>query len=102
MGQGKRPFASQQALFDLDGAQSIKTMHKANENTSIAQSQDSSKRVRILQGHPSNGRAPADNSESSVVSEEGRGSKRSGHMPKSVGVRVEDNQGMNCSSEGSS
>jgi hypothetical protein len=42
-GQGKRPYAVPQALFDLDGAQSVKTTHKANDNASGDQSQESSK-----------------------------------------------------------
>ena len=87
-GQGKRPYASPQALFDLDGAQSVKTMHEANDNASGDRSQDSSKRVRISEGTKPTNKPSTDHSESSVVSDEGRGSKRSGHTPTSVGVRT--------------
>ena len=37
-----------------------------------------------------------------MVSDEGRSSKRSGHTPPSVGVRVEDSQDMDYSSEDTS
>ena len=99
-GQGKRPFASPQALFDLDGAHSIKTMHEANESGSTEQSQDSSKRVRISQEQTYHEKKPTDTSVTSVVSDEGRGSKRSGHTPISVGVRDDsDGEELDFSSE---
>ena len=88
-GQGKRAYAAPQALFDLDGAQSIKTMHEANDNASGDQSQESSKRVRISKEVVSSDKTMTDNSENSVVSEEDRESRRSGHTPTSVGVRVD-------------
>jgi hypothetical protein len=84
-GQGKRPFASPQALFDLDGAQSIKTMHEANEGGSVDRSQDSSKRVRIMQADPPKEKT-TDTSVNSVVSDDGH-IPRSGDTPTSVGVR---------------
>ena len=89
-GQGKRAYAAPQVLFDLDGAQSIKTMHKANDNTSGDQSQESSKRVRISKEVVFSDKTMTDNSENSVVSEEDRESRRSGHTPTSVGVRVDE------------
>lgn len=88
-GQGKRAYAAPQALFDLDGAQSVKTMHEANDNASGDQSQESSKRVRISKETKSSDKTMTDNSVSSVVSDEGRGRQRSGHTPPSVGVRVD-------------
>ena len=88
-GQGIRAYAAPQALFDLDGAQSVNTMHEANDNTSGDQSQESSKRVRISKETTTSNKTMADNSESSVVSDEGRGCQRSGHTPSSVGVRVD-------------
>jgi hypothetical protein len=101
-GQGKRPFASQQALFDLDGAQSIKTMHEANDSASADPSQESSKRVRISNTTKTQDMSATDSAGNSVVSDEDRVSKRSGDTPPSVGVRVdEDSQDMDYSSEGS-
>jgi len=44
-GLGKRSYASPHALFDLDGAHSMKTMHEANDNASGEHSQESSKQV---------------------------------------------------------
>jgi hypothetical protein len=64
-------------------------MHEANDNASGEQSHESSKRVRISKEKGTTGKPTTDNSESSVVSDEGRSSRRSGHMPKSVGVRVD-------------
>ena len=97
--QGKRPFASPQALFDLDGAQSIKTMHEANDGGSADRSQDSSKRVRIMHDKPPGGNQAADTSETSAVSDEGR-TLRSGDTPTSVGVRDDsDNKEMEYSSK---
>jgi len=98
-GQGKRPFASPQALFDLDGTQSVKTMHEANDNASADPSQDPSKRVRI-QASTGQGKSMSDASSSSVVSDEGRGGKRSGHTPESVEVQEdEDSADMEYDSE---
>jgi hypothetical protein len=98
-GQGKRPFASPQALFDLDGTQSVKTMHEANDNASADPSQDSSKRVRI-QETSGQEKSMSDASSSSVVSDEGRGGRRSGHTPKSVEVQEdEDSADMEYDSE---
>ena len=88
-GQGKRAYAAPQALFDLDGAQSIKTMHEANDNASRDQSQESSKRVRISKETGTSDKTMTDNSESSIVSDEGRRRQRSGNTPTSVGVRVD-------------
>jgi hypothetical protein len=88
-GLGKRSYAAPQALFDLDGTQSIKTMHEANDNASGEHSQESSKRVRISKENEQKETTGTDNSESSVVSDEGRGSKRSGHTPTSDGVRMD-------------
>ena len=99
-GQGKRPYASPQALFDLDGTQSVKTMHEANDNASGEHSQESSKRVQISQGTKTGGASTTDNSECSEVSDKGRRSRRSGHTPASVGVRVDqDSQDMEHSAE---
>jgi hypothetical protein len=96
-GQGKRPFASQQALFDLDGAQSVKTMHEANDASSADPSQESSKRVRISKEMVDPEKSTTGSS-GSVVSDEGRGNTRSGDTPISVGVRVdEDSQDMDYS-----
>ena len=101
-GQGKRPFASQQALFDLDGAQSVKTMHETNDNASADQSQESSKRVRITTEFATQDKSVTDSTNNSVVSDEDRVSKRSGDTPPSVEVRAdEDSQDMDYSSEGS-
>jgi hypothetical protein len=98
-GQGKRPFASPQALFDLDGTQSIKMMHEANEGGSANRSQDSSKRVRIMQEDPQTEKQTTDTSETSVVSDEGR-TPQSGDTPISVGVREDsDDEEMEYSSE---
>jgi hypothetical protein len=88
-GQGKCPFATSQALFDLDGTQSVKTMQEANDNVSADQSQDSLKRVRI-QEMTDKDKLTSDASESSIVSNKGRGGKRLGHAPKSVGVREDE------------
>jgi hypothetical protein len=88
-GLGKHSYASPQALFDLDGTQSIKTMHQANDNASGEHSQESSKQVRILKDNENNDKTRTDNSESSVVSDKGRGSRQSGNMPTSDGVRVD-------------
>ena len=88
-GQGKRAYAAPQALFNLDGAQSVRTMHEANDNASGGHSQESSKRVRISKEAGPSDKTMTDNSESSVVSDEDRGRKRSGHTPTSVGVRVD-------------
>jgi hypothetical protein len=88
-GQGKRAYAAPQALFDLDGAQSVKTMHEANDNASGNQSQELSKRVRISKETGTSEKTMTNNSERSVVSDEGRGRKRSGNTPTSVGVRVD-------------
>ena len=88
-GQGKCAYAAPQALFDLDGAQSVKTMHEANDNASGDQSQESSKRVRISKETGTSDKTMTDNSESSVVSDEGRGRQRSGNTPTIVGVRVD-------------
>ena len=101
-GQGKRPFASQQALFDLDGAQSIRTIHEANDNDSADPSQESSKRVRIESMKASQDKSTTDSAGNSVVSDEDCVGKRSGDTPPSVGVWVdEDGQDMDYSSEGS-
>jgi hypothetical protein len=100
-GQGKRPFASQQALFDLDGAHSVKTMHETNDNASGDQSQELSKRVRIADKTSTQDKSVSDTS-ISVVSDEDRGSKRPGDTPPSVGVRADENsQDMDYSTEGS-
>ncbi len=94
-GIGKRSYAAPQALFDLDGTQSIKTMHEANDNASGEHSQESSKRVRISKENQNKETTRTDNSESSVVSDEGRGSKRSGP------TRTSDEVPMNLESEDS-
>jgi hypothetical protein len=88
-GLGKCSYSAPQALFDLDSTQSIKTMHEANDNASGEHSQESSKRVCILKENEQKETTRTDNSESSVVSDEGRGSKRSGHTPTSDGVRMD-------------
>jgi hypothetical protein len=72
-GQGKRAYAAPQALFDLDGAQSVKTMHEANDNASGDLSQELSKRVRISKETGTSDKTMTDTSESSVVSDEGAG-----------------------------
>ena len=87
-----RKAPSPQALFDLDRAQSIKTMHEANESGSTEQSQDSSKRVRISQEQTYHAKKTTDTSVTSVVSDEGHGSKQSGHTPTSVGVRDDSDE----------
>ena len=87
-GLGKRSYAAPQALFDLDGTQSVKTMHEANDNASGEHSQESSKRVRISKDNQQPANTRTDNSESSVVPDEGRGSKRSGLTPTSDEVRI--------------
>ncbi len=88
-GQGKCPFASQQALFNLDGAQSVKTMHEANDASSADPSQESSKRVRISKNTANLGKSTTSPG-GSVVSDEGRDKSRSGDTPTSVGVRVDE------------
>lgn len=88
-GTGKRTYAAPQALFDLDGTQSIKTMHEANDNASGEHSQESSKRVRISKETQHKETTRTDDSERSVVSDEGRGSKRSGPTPTSDEVRMD-------------
>ena len=88
-GKGKRAYAAPHALFDLDGAQSVRTMHEANDNASGDHSQESSKRIRISKEVGPSDKTMTDPSESSVVSDEDRGRKRSGHTPKSVGVRMD-------------
>ncbi len=84
--QGKRPYASRQALFDLDGSQSVKTMHEANDSQSMDNSQESvTKKVKISQGPKEPKHSAA--SHSGSAQQEDRGSRRSGHTPTSVGVR---------------
>jgi hypothetical protein len=96
--QGKRSYASQQALFDLDGAQSIKTMHEANDATSTDLLNESSKRVKISQ-YKSNKTPPASRVTHDRDLQEVRNSSRSGHTPPSVGVREDAGQDMEYSSE---
>jgi hypothetical protein len=84
---GKRSYAAQNALFDLDGAQSIKTMHQAHDMASTDNSTTPSKRVRISNHKSKNSNNASDGSESSPGSLEGRGSRRQGHTPRSVEVR---------------
>ena len=75
-------------------------MHEANEGGSAEKSQDSSKRVRILNDNPTQGRQTTDTSETSVVLDKGHPNQRSGDMPISVGVREDsDNAEMEYSSE---
>jgi hypothetical protein len=64
-------------------------MHEANDNASGDQSQESSKRVHISKEVVPSDKTMTDNSENSVVSDEDRECRRSGHTPTSVGVRVD-------------
>jgi hypothetical protein len=97
--QGKRSYASQQALFDLDGAQSIKTMHETNDVISTDRSQDSSKRVKISSSAKDAQTSAADSTGDDSASQEDRERKRLGHTPASVGVRDDMRQEMELSSE---
>jgi hypothetical protein len=96
--QGKRSYASQQALFDLDGTQSIKTMHEANDGASTDLSNESSKRVKISQNNSVTA-PPGNRASNGRVSQEVRNTSRSGHTPPSVGVRDDVRQDMEYSSE---
>jgi hypothetical protein len=96
--QGKRSYASKHALFDLDGTQSIKTMHESNDNASTDLSQDSAKRVKIAQ-NPKGSTKSAQRGTSGVPQQEGRGSRRQGHTPTSDEVRDDGRQEMELSSE---
>ena len=84
--QGKRSYASRQALFDLDGTPSVKTMHEAHDNASMDTSQGSTTKRAKPSIHPDEDKPSAADTEESAVQED-RGGKRSGHTPRSVGVR---------------
>ena len=70
-------------------APNLSKLHEANDNASGEHSQESSKCVRISKENQKKGTTRTDNSESSVVSDEGRGSKRSGPTPTSDEVRMD-------------
>lgn len=81
---GKRANASQQALFDLDGILSVKTMHERNEIISSINSPPGSKHVHITEEHATEIMEVDDDSgdEISPDPQEGCSSRRQGNMPK--------------------
>jgi hypothetical protein len=93
---------TKKAKEDLDGAQSVKTMHEANNYASADPSQESSKRVRNSNKSNKPEKSITGSSGSSVVLDEGRVGKQSGDTPISVGVRIDkDSQDMEYSTEDS-
>jgi hypothetical protein len=97
----KRAYASQNALFDLDEAQSVKTMHEAYNNGGANTANTPSKRVRILQQEDQQQNSAAESFEESSGPHEDRGSRRLGHTPKSVGVRGDISSDKESTSESS-
>jgi len=82
--QGKCSYASQQALFDLDGAQSIKTMHKNNDATSVDHSQKSSKCVKMSSNAKEANKSAADSISCDSALQEDRDRRRLGHTPATL------------------
>eukprot|EP00956_Cyclotella_meneghiniana_P036472 scaffold126145_cov44-Cyclotella_meneghiniana.AAC.2 len=106
-GGDKKAYAQKKAMFNLDGENSLKTMHEKNDVVDLASDVEEEREVSDLGDDSGNNGVEEEEAlqEDGTVDEDNPDAKQSGHTPESVGARFsarEEDDDASAGSEDSS